>query len=72
MNCIIDGIDFYELEAMKYYAPPASWSEEKKKDNATNKIFSGDWLGAQKRDGAFYMCGKNMDGEIFYARAPAT
>lgn len=65
MNCIIDGIDFYELEAMKYYAPPASWSEEKKKDNATNKIFSGDWLGAQKRDGAFYMCGKNMDGEIF-------
>lgn len=65
MNCIIDGIDFYELEAMKYYAPPASWSKEKKKENATNKIFSGDWLGAQKRDGAFYMCGKNMDGEIF-------
>lgn len=65
MNCIIDGIDFYELEAMKYYAPPASWSEEKKKENATNKIFSGDWLGAQKRDGAFYMCGKNMDGEVF-------
>lgn len=65
MNCIIDGIDFYELEAMRYYAPPASWSEEKKKENATNKIFSGDWLGAQKRDGAFYMCGKNMDGEIF-------
>ena len=65
MNCIIDGIDFYELEAMKYYAPPASWNEEKKKENATNKIFSGDWLGAQKRDGAFYMCGKNMNGEIF-------
>lgn len=65
MNCIINGIDFYELEAMKYYAPPASWSEEKKKENATNKIFSGDWLGAQKRDGAFYLCGKNMDGEIF-------
>ena len=65
MNCIIDGIDFYELEAMKYYSVPNTWSEEKKKENATNKIFSGDWLGSQKRDGAFYMCGKNMDGEIF-------
>lgn len=65
MNCIIEGIDFYELEAQRYYAPPASWSEEKKKENATNKIFSGNWLGSQKRDGAFYMCGKNMDGEIF-------
>lgn len=65
MNCIIEGIDFYELEAQKYFAPPASWSEEKKKENAMNKIFSNEWLGSQKRDGAFYMCGKNIDGEIF-------
>lgn len=65
MNCIIDGIDFYELEAMKYYATPSTWSEEKKKENAVNKIFSGDWVGSQKRDGCFYMCGKNPEGEIF-------
>ena len=65
MEVIIDNFDFWNMPAMKYYAPPASWSEEKKKENAINKIFSGDWLGAQKRDGAFYMCGKNMDGEIF-------
>lgn len=65
MNCIIEGIDFYELEAMKYYSVPNTWSEEKKKDNAINKIFSGQWVGSQKRDGAFYMCGKNMDGEVF-------
>ena len=30
-----------------------------------NKIFSGEWIGSQKRDGCFYMCGKNPDGEIF-------
>lgn len=65
MNCIIDGIDFYSLEAMKYYSVPSTWSEEKKKENATNKIFSGEWMGSQKRDGCFYMCGKNPEGEIF-------
>ena len=65
MKCIIDGIDFYNLEAQRYYAPPASWSIEKRKENAMNKIFSGEWWGSQKRDGCFYMCGRNMDGEIF-------
>lgn len=65
MNCIIEGIDFFNLEAMKYYSVPVGWSEEKKKENAISKIFSGDWYGAQKRDGIFCMCGRNLDGEIF-------
>ena len=65
MKCIIEGIDFYQLEAMKYFSPSTSWSEEKKKENAMQKIFSGDWYGAQKRDGIFVMVGKNLDNEIF-------
>ena len=65
MKCIIDGIDFYQLEAMKYFSPSTSWSPEKKKENAMQKIFSGDWYGAQKRDGIFVMVGKNLDNEIF-------
>ena len=65
MKCVIENIDFYNLEAEKYYAPPSTWGEEKKKDNATNKIFSLDWVGAQKRDGTFAMCGKTPDGELF-------
>lgn len=65
MNCIIEGIDFYELEAMRYYSPSTSWSAEKKKENAEQKIFSSDWLGSLKRDGTFCMCGRNQDGEIF-------
>lgn len=65
MKCIIDGIDFYQIEPMRYYAPPASWSIEKKKENAINKIFSSDWYGSQKRDGIMAVCGKNLDGEIF-------
>ena len=65
MNCIIDGIDFYNLEAMKYYAPSTTWSAEKKKQNAMDKIFSGLWWGAVKKDGCFYLCGKTMEEEIF-------
>ena len=30
----IDGYDFGEMEAMKYYAPSSSWSDQKKKDHA--------------------------------------
>ena len=65
MNCIIEGIDFYNLDAMKYYSPSTSWSAEKKKQNAMDKIFSGEWWGARKVDGIFCMCGKNPEGEIF-------
>ena len=65
MNCIIEGINFYELEAMRYYSPSTSWSAEKKKENAEQRIFSSDWLGSLKRDGTFCMCGRNQDGEIF-------
>lgn len=65
MNCIIEGIDFFDLEAMKYFSPSTSWTPEKKKENAMNKIFSGEWWGSQKRDGIFVMVGRNQDGEIF-------
>jgi hypothetical protein len=60
----IDGINFWELQAMKYYAPPNSWSEEKKHDTAYNRIFSGDWWGARKVDGAFYKFLKDEDGNM--------
>lgn len=65
MTCIIDDIDFYNLEAQRYYAPSTSWSAEKKKQNAMDKIFSGLWWGATKKDGCFYLCGKNLNNEIF-------
>lgn len=66
MNCIIDGIDFFNLEAQKYYSTPNNWSAERKKENAMNKIFSLEWWGARKVDGVFGMIGRNLDGEIFW------
>lgn len=61
---MIDGIDFHELEAMKYWAFPNSWDLEKKKRTVNERIFSGEWLGAQKRDGAFYKFIKSENGEM--------
>lgn len=66
MKGIIDGIDFFNMEAMKYYSVPNTWSEEKKKDNAINKIFSGDWWGAQKRDGIFMMLLCDEDDNVLF------
>ena len=43
MYGFIDGYDFGEMEIMKYYAPPSTWSDEKKRENARMKIYSGDW-----------------------------
>lgn len=65
MNVVIDNIDFWNLPAMKYYAPPANWSSEKKKEHATNRIFSGTWLSARKRDGIWMMFIKDMNGNIY-------
>ena len=70
MYGFIDGYDFGEMEPMRYYAPPSTWSDEKKRENARMKIYSGDWLGAEKRDGYFAQLIKDEDGNIIlYSRS---
>lgn len=64
MYGIIDNYDFGEMEAQKYYAPPASWTEQKKKETARNRIFSGEFLGSEKKDGYFCRLVKDEDGAI--------
>lgn len=66
----IDGYNFKEMEPMKYFAPPASWSDEKKRESAHAKIFSGEWLGSQKFDGYFAKLVKDEDGNVgLYSRS---
>ena len=70
MYGVIDGYDFGEMEPMRYYAPPSTWSDEKKRENARMKIYSGEWLGAQKFDGYFAKLIKDEDGNIIlYSRS---
>ena len=65
MKIIINNFDFWNLEAMKYYAPPASWSADRKKENAESKIFSGQWAGARKRDGIWMEFIKDIEGNLY-------
>jgi hypothetical protein len=66
----IDGYNFKEMEPMKYFAPPSSWSNEKKQDSARSKIYSGEFLGAEKKDGYFAKLVKDEDGNIgLYSRS---
>ena len=51
MNGFIGNTDYVNMPAQKYYAPPNSWSAEKKKDTARSRIFSGTWYGTWKKDG---------------------
>jgi len=60
----INGIEFHDLSIQKYWQPPASWTTEKKKETTQNRIFSGDWIGSRKYDGAFYRFVKYDDGTM--------
>lgn len=64
MKGYIDGYDFWNMDAQKYWAPPSSWAKEKKVDRARERIFSGEWYGARKMDGAFYQFIKDEDGNM--------
>jgi len=64
MKNYIDGIDFHELEAQRYWTPPASWDANRKKTEVHDAIFSGEYIGARKMDGAFYKFTKDEDGNM--------
>lgn len=60
---IIDGIDFKNLESEKYWSFPKSFKGNSKEETR-NMIFSGNYLGARKMDGAYYRFIKDMDGNM--------
>lgn len=64
MKNFIDNVDFYELPAQKYWTPPASWDDERKKTETRVAIFSGNYIGSRKMDGAFYKFLKDEDGNM--------
>ena len=63
MSMLIDGIDFQELEAEKYWSFPKSFKGDPKEETR-NMIFSGNYMGARKMDGAYYRFIKDMDGNM--------
>lgn len=63
MSFVIDGIDFENLEAEKFWSWPASFKGDPKEETR-NLIFSKNYLGARKMDGAYYRFIKGMDGSM--------
>ena len=63
MSMMIDGIDFEELAAEKYWSFPKSFKGDPKEETR-NMIFSGNYAGARKMDGAYYRFIKDMDGNM--------
>lgn len=60
---MIDNVDFHELSAQKYWSFPSGYKKDSKTETQ-NMIFSGDYVGARKIDGAFYKFIKNDDGSM--------
>ena len=60
---MIDNVDFHELPAQKYWSFPSGYKKDSKAETQ-NMIFSGDYIGARKMDGAFYKFIKNDDGTM--------
>lgn len=64
MKGYIQGVDFHNLEIQRYWTPPASWAPERKKQEVQDAIFSNDYIGSRKMDGAFYKFIKDEDGNM--------
>ena len=65
MKGYVKGIDWINAEAMKYWSFPASTSQEKRKQETYNMIFSNDYIGAMKVDGYYERLIKDEDGNCF-------
>ena len=57
---LIDNVDFFELEAEKYWSFPKSYKGDPKAD-VRNFILSGNYIGSRKMDGAYYRFVKDME-----------
>lgn len=65
MKGYVAGIDWINAEAMKYWSFTANTSEERKRADTKNMVFSGDYIGAIKVDGYYERLIKDEDGNCF-------
>lgn len=63
MSLVINGANFNELESEKYWSFPKSYKKDSKTETK-NMIFSGDYIGARKMDGAYYRFIKEDNGDM--------
>lgn len=64
MKGFINNFNFSEMPPQKYWAPPSTWDSKKRQTEVKNRIFSEEWLGAEKKDGYFTKLIKDEDGNV--------
>ena len=62
MEVIINGFDFWNMEAEKYWAPTKNTNL---KELINNAIFSGEYIGSRKVDGQWAMIIKDEEGNLY-------
>lgn len=60
---LIDNVDFFELDSEKYWSFGKAYKGNPR-DDAKMMVFSGDYMGARKMDGAYFRFIKDMEGNI--------
>lgn len=64
MNVIINGVDLWELDPMRYWVHPKSYDVARQKAEAKQMVLSGDYIGSRKMDGIWSMVIKDCDGNF--------
>ena len=64
MTGYVNGIDWVNCEAMKYWSFPKTYKKDSKAETK-NLIFGGRYWGALKRDGYYQRFVKDEDGNMF-------
>lgn len=63
---VIAGFDFYnDFNCMRYWSFPSSYSDDKKKTELSNMLYSNQYLAAEKKDGYWERIIKDDNGDIF-------
>lgn len=65
MKGYVNGIDWINAEAMKYWSHTSATPAEKRKNEIRNAVFSGEYIGARKVDGYYERLIKDEDGNCF-------
>lgn len=61
----INGFDFLNMEAQKYWSMPSSYDMNKKKDTVNNIIYSNEYVASEKRDGYWQLVVKDDEKNVF-------
>ena len=65
MRGFINGVDWINIEPMKYWSFAASYDKEKKRAETETLVRSGNYLGSLKVDGYYQRLIKDEDGNCF-------